>query len=76
MTVERINATDYANIYGVYEDSGKPIGTAEVRIAGRDVGIYFYTLSGKYTRKDIERIFIQERLKEHESASSCRRDRQ
>lgn len=38
MTVERINCTDYANIYGVYDNDGKPIGTVEVKIAGWEAG--------------------------------------
>ena len=62
MTVEMINMTDYANIYGIYDDSGKPVGTVEQRLAGRDVGTYAYTLSAKYTRRDIKRIFAQSRL--------------
>jgi len=49
--------TEYANIYGVYESSGKPVGTVEVRLAGRDVGTYFYSLSGKYTRRDIRKFY-------------------
>lgn len=57
MKVERINTTDYANIYGVYEDNGKPIGTVEQRLAGRDVGTYCYSLTGKYTKKDIRKYF-------------------
>jgi len=57
MTVELINMTDYANIYGVYENSGKPIGTVEVRLAGHDVGTYCYSLSGKYNKRDIRKFF-------------------
>ena len=63
MEIKLLNQTDYANIYGI-GDGEKCIGTAEVRLAGRDVGIYFYTWDGRYTRKDIERIFLAERLKE------------
>ena len=57
MKVERINMTDYANIYGVYEDNGKPVGTVEVRLAGRDVGTYCYSLVGKYNKRDIRKFF-------------------
>lgn len=60
MTVELINRTDYANIYGVYNGDGKPIGTVEQRLAGRDVGTYFYSLSGKYTKRDIRKFFKEE----------------
>ena len=61
MTVERINMTDYANIYGIYDENGRPIGTIEERLAGRDVGTYAYTMSGKYTRRDIRRFFCEAR---------------
>jgi len=57
MKIELINQTNYANIYGVYEKSGKPIGTVEVRLAGRDVGTYCYSLSGKYTKRDIRKFY-------------------
>ena len=57
MLVERINETDFANIYGVYDNSGKVIGQIEEVLAGRYTGTYFYTLSGKYTRNDIKRFF-------------------
>ena len=61
MTVEQINATDYANIYGVYDASGKPIGTVEQRLAGRDCGTYCYSLDGRYTKRDIRKIFNENR---------------
>ena len=61
MTVERINMTDYANIYGVYEDSGQPVGTVEVRLAGRDVGTYCYSLVGRYNKRDIRRFYNEAR---------------
>ena len=57
MKVELINKTNYANIYGIYETSGKPIGTVEVRLAGRDVGTYCYSLCGKYNKRDIRRFY-------------------
>lgn len=57
MKVELINATNYANIYGLYDDSGKVIGTKEVRLAGRDVGTYYYSWTYKYSRKEVKRLF-------------------
>lgn len=57
MTKEIINQTNYADIYGIYEDSGKAIGTVEVRLAGRDVGTHCYSLSGKYSKRDIRRFY-------------------
>lgn len=57
MTKELINQTDYANIYGIYDETGKAIGTVEVRLAGRDVGTYCYSLTGKYNKRDIRRFF-------------------
>ena len=57
MTVELINMTAYANIYGIYDESGKPIGTVNIILAGRDAGMQVYTLSVKYTRNDIKKIF-------------------
>lgn len=57
MTKELINRTDYANIYGLYDNNGKPIGTMEMRLAGRDCGTYYYSLCGKYNKKDIRRMF-------------------
>lgn len=57
MKVELINQTNYANIYGIYETNGKPIGTVEVILAGRDVGTYCYSLVGKYNKRDIRRFY-------------------
>ena len=58
MQVERIAETQFSNIYGIYENNGQPIGTAELKIAGREAGkIYFYSLSGRYTRKQIATIY-------------------
>lgn len=59
MTVERINMTDYANIYGVYDESGKPIGTVEVVLAGRNVGTFCYSLCGKYSKRDIRKFYSE-----------------
>lgn len=57
MKVELINRTNYANIYGVYDENGKLIGTVEVRLAGRDVGTYCYSLCGKYNKRDIKKFY-------------------
>ena len=57
MTVERINMTDYANIYGIYDAAGKPIGTVEVVLAGRNVGTFCYSLVGKYSKRDIRKFY-------------------
>lgn len=62
MKVELINRTDYANIYGVYDSTGKLVGTVEVRLAGRDVGTYYDSWCGKYTKRDIRKIFNSFRL--------------
>lgn len=61
MKVELINRTNYANIYGVYDETGKPIGTAEIVLAGRNAGTYYYSLTGKHTKNDIRKIFNQYR---------------
>lgn len=58
MTVEKINSTNYANIYGLYDASGKVIGTMEVTIAGRWAGERnYYTLTGKYSRAQVKQMF-------------------
>lgn len=61
MTVKRINATHYANIYGVYDETGKMIGTVEERLAGRDTGTYCNSISAKYSKRDIRRFFKESR---------------
>lgn len=55
-TAERINSTHYANIYAVKE-AGQVIGTIEQVLAGRRPGAFAYTLCGKYSKRDIKRIF-------------------
>lgn len=52
MKVELISQTHTANIYGVYEDSLKPIGTVQCTLCGTCETIA-YSLTGKYTRKQI-----------------------
>jgi len=61
MKVELINMTNYANIYGVYDETGKPIGQVNNILTGRYCGQQVYTLSGKYTRSDIRKIFNEAR---------------
>ena len=58
MKIEKINSTNYANIYCLYTDAGKPIGTKEVTIAGRNIGTEYYSL-GSMSRKQIKALFIQ-----------------
>ena len=59
MNIELINQTHTANIYGVYDETGKPIGTIEIKLTGPGAGMHAYTLSGKYTRNDIKRFYRQ-----------------
>lgn len=54
---ELINRTNYANIYGLYDQAGRPIGTKEVKLAGRECGTYYYSLTGRYNKRDIARLF-------------------
>lgn len=57
MTVKRINMTDYANIYGVY-DNGVIVGTIEVKIAGREAGKSFTNAwKAGYTKRDIRKAY-------------------
>lgn len=55
MTVKFLNATNYANIYGLF-DGEKCIGTKEVRLAGIDCNTYFDSWS-KYTKREIKKMF-------------------
>jgi len=57
MIKELINQTNTANIYGLYEQAGRPVGTMEVVLCGPNVGTYYYSLSGKYTRAQIKKLF-------------------
>ena len=61
MTVERINATNYANIYGVKDDTGRIVGTIEERLAGRDCGTYATVWAVGYTKRDIRKAFREYR---------------
>ena len=58
MKIEQINATQYANIYGIYTDAGKVAGTVEVVIAGREAGkTFFYSWTNQFTRNDIKKAW-------------------
>lgn len=61
MTVELINQTTWANIYGIYDTAGRPIGTVEITLAGRNAGTYAYSLCGKYNKRDIMRFYKEGR---------------
>lgn len=56
-TVARINETNYANMYGVKDSTGRIIGTIEERLAGRDVGTYFTAWAAGYGKRDIRKAF-------------------
>lgn len=58
MITRYINGSDYANIYGVFDDSGKQIGTVEICIAGINAGKKRFTSwAGKYNGNDIRRFY-------------------
>lgn len=57
MKIELINQTNSANIYGVYENNLKPVGTVEIKLIGPDCGTHAYSLTGKYSKKDILRFY-------------------
>lgn len=59
MHVELINTTDYANIYCLYDEYNRPIGTKEVKLAGREAGVTFYYSLTSKTRKEIRRLFAE-----------------
>lgn len=59
MIRELLNATDYANIYGLYDEGGAPIGEIEQILAGRYCGTYYYSLTSRYSRRDIKRLFSE-----------------
>ena len=61
MKVELISVTNYANIYGIYDKSGMAVGTVEVVVVGRNCGVYAYSLSARFTRNDIKRIWKREK---------------
>ena len=61
MTVELINQTHYANIYGVKDGSGRIVGTIEERLAGRDCGTYAEAWAAGYTKRDIRKAYREYR---------------
>lgn len=56
MYTELINATDYTNVYGLYDENERLIGTKEITLAGRNVGTR-YSSWCSMTRKEIRAIF-------------------
>jgi hypothetical protein len=56
MTVNHIGGSDYAEIYGLQDDTGKTVGTKEVRLAGADVKTYYDSWS-HYTKTEIKKMF-------------------
>lgn len=57
MEVKRINCTDYANIYGVF-DGEKKVGTVELKIAGWESGkVFCNAWAIGYTKRDIRKAW-------------------
>lgn len=54
---ELANMTNYANIYKLYDDQGRAIGTKQVVIAGCNCGVTFQTWDIKYKKSDIRKLF-------------------
>lgn len=59
MTIKLVNMTDYSNIYAVYDENGKRIGSIQHTLAGRFAGIYFDNYSARHTKWDIRRAWKQ-----------------
>lgn len=55
--VDLINQTHYADIYGLFSETDKLIGTKEVVLAGRNCGAYYTSMVGKYSKRDIRKLF-------------------
>lgn len=56
MLVKLVNATNYANIYGLF-DGDRMIGTKQVTVAGVNAGKVQYCTWSKYGLRDIRRMF-------------------
>ena len=56
MTVKLTNQTQYANIYTLYDANDKAVGTKEKRLAGRDTGTYYYSVSS-LSRQAVKSLF-------------------
>jgi hypothetical protein len=56
MHIELANQTNYANIYVLYDENNKPIGTKEVTLTGRDAGTHYYSLTSK-SRQEVKKLF-------------------
>jgi hypothetical protein len=61
MKVKLLNMTNTANIYGVIDEAGKTIGTVEIILVGPHCGTYANSWSGKYSKRDIRKIFFAAR---------------
>ena len=59
MEVKLVNQTNYANIYWVFDETGRAVGIVEQRLAGRDCGLYIRSHSVKYKNSDIRKIWKQ-----------------
>ena len=58
MTIKLTNQTHYANMYALYDDNGKVIGTKQVTLAGVNAGTHYASWS-HYTKRDIKKLFKQ-----------------
>lgn len=57
MEIKFLNATNYANIYGLIDEDGKTIGTKTITLAGKNAGTTYQSWS-KYTAKKIKKMFM------------------
>jgi hypothetical protein len=71
MTVELINQTHYAIIYGVKDENGRTVGTVEERLAGRDVGTYSYVWAAGYGKRDIRRYYTEYRKEQEKKYTAA-----
>lgn len=57
MTVRLIKHTHIGSIYCIYDPAGRPIGQVEWKMAGPDVGQYFYSFDPKYKPARLRKIY-------------------
>ena len=57
MTVKLIKHTHIGSIYCIYDLAGRPIGQVEWKMAGPNVGQYFYSMDSKYKPAKLRKIF-------------------
>ena len=57
MYIKLINCTNTANIYGLYNDENRIIGTCEMVLAGREAGKSFYASWSHHTNREIKKLF-------------------